>query len=102
MTRATIYYVKNKPYTKDGLTRVYPECLLHPHDSKVDPDGELGIPLVVVKLSPEIANRFNATDLRHGKPINAEVILSPRQYSLGGKRVTDIYLENFSPIAEQK
>lgn len=102
MTKATIFYVKNKPYTDKttGQTKVYPECILHQHDSKVD-DGEMGINLITAKLSPEIALRFNSTDLRNGRPINAEVILAPRQYSLGGKRITDIYLENFSPIASE-
>jgi hypothetical protein len=100
MTTATIFHVKNKPYTKDGVTKVYPEATLSQHDSKVG-EGELGLNLIKVKLSPEIANRFNSTDLRHGKPINAQVVLGARQYAIGGKMVTDIYLENFSPIASE-
>jgi hypothetical protein len=103
MTTATIYWVKNKPYTDKttGQTKVYPEAIISLDDAK-PPEGEMGIPFINVKLSPEIASRFTATEMRHNKHIRANVSLVPRQYNLAGKRITDLYLENFSPIAEQK
>jgi hypothetical protein len=101
--RVTVFYVKNKPYVnKQGVTVSYPEALIHQHGASLS-EGEIGIPLLTVKLSPAVATAFNSTPLcTHNKPIVVDALLTNRQYKYMNEQKIDVILENFTPVTEQK
>lgn len=101
--RVTVFYVKNKPYVnKQGLTVSYPEALIHQHGASLS-DGEIGIPLLTVKLTQAAAIAFNSTPLAtRNAPIVVDALLTNRQYKFMNEQKIDVILENFTPVAEQK
>jgi hypothetical protein len=101
--RVTVFYLKNKPYTnKQGQLVSYPEALIHQHGASLS-EGEIGIPLLTVKLSAATATAFGSTPLAtRNTPIVVDALLTNRQYKYMNETKIDVILENFTPVSEQK